>query len=52
VTDNPHDRERFARRRQFVEVVIRRVGMPTAEDVIISCAGGSANIAATTSRIA
>lgn len=35
LTDDPHDREPFARRR-FVEVLGRRVGMPTAEDVIIN----------------
>jgi hypothetical protein len=35
LTDDPHDREPFARRR-FVEVLGWRVGMPTAEDVIIN----------------
>jgi hypothetical protein len=35
VTDDPHDRERFARRR-FVEVLGRTVALPTPEDVVIN----------------
>lgn len=35
VTDDPHDRERF-RRRRVVEVLGRRLEVPTAEDVIIN----------------
>jgi hypothetical protein len=35
LTDDLHDRERFARRR-FVEVLGRTVALPTAEDVIIN----------------
>lgn len=35
VTDDPHDRERFARRR-FVDVLGRTVAVPTPEDVIIN----------------
>ncbi len=35
LTDDPHDRERFARRRH-VDVLGRTVTMPTAEDVIIN----------------
>jgi hypothetical protein len=35
LTDDPHDRERFARRRH-VEVLGRTVGLPTPEDVVVN----------------
>lgn len=35
LTDDGHDRERFARR-QLVDVLGRRVALPTAEDVVIN----------------
>jgi hypothetical protein len=35
LTEDPHDRERFARRRE-VELFGRRVAVPTAEDVVVN----------------
>ena len=35
LTDDPHDQERFARRR-FVDLLERHVAVPTAEDVVIN----------------